>query len=197
MESSNATVFHIKQVAGDAQAAQVNSMRYQCTEISTGKHKKRQPFVKPKQSSHKNVVYENSQASIYNKKSFDPRNEQKNKDRILRCGDSIHVEGFQCSAKKYQCKGCHKFGHFTSLCYQKKQAPFKSRRPKAHQLQAGTVYVQERDICSHSEGYSFSDDSFCLQIKVQCTQASLKKIPKPIHLITNLVYRLKLHHTRN
>ena len=100
-------------------------------------------------------------------------------------------------AKKFQCKACHKFGHFTSLCYQKKQASFKSRRPKVHQLQSGTVYMQERVICGHSEGYSSSNDSLCLQIKVQCTQASLKKIPTTTHLITNLAYRLKPNHTRN
>ena len=83
------------------------------------------------------------------------------------------------------------------FCYQKKQALFKSRRPTAHQLQAGTVYVQERAIFSHTEDYSSSDDSFCLQIKVQHTQASLKKIPTPSHLRTNLAYRLKPHHTRD
>ena len=77
------------------------------------------------------------------------------------------------------------------------QAPFKSRRPKTHQLQAGTVYAQEKAICSHSEGYSSSDDSFCLQIHVQHTQASSKKISTPTHLITNLAYRLQPHHTRN
>ena len=107
------------------------------------------------------------------------------------------MEGFQCHTKKFQCTACHKFGHFTSLCYQNKQAPFKSRRPKVHHLQAGRVYVQERAICGHSEDYSSSDDSFCLQIKVQCTRVSLKKIPTPTHLITNLAYRLKPHHTRN
>ena len=32
---------------------------------------------------------------------------------------------------------------------------------------------------------------------MQCTQASLKKIPIPTHLITNPAYRLKPHHTRN
>ena len=58
-------------------------------------------------------------------------NLHKNRNRC-----STHVEGFQCSVKKFQYKACHKFGHFTSHCYQKKQAPFKSRRPKAHQLQA-------------------------------------------------------------
>ena len=80
---------------------------------------------------------------------------------------------------------------FTNLCYQKKPEPFKSRRPKAHQLQAGTVYVQEKAICGCSEDYSPIDDSFYLQIQVQCTQASSKKIPTPTHLITNLAYRLR------
>ena len=38
---------------------------------------------------------------------------------------------------------------------------------------------------------------FCLQVKVKCTQANLQRIPRPTHLITNLAYRLKPHHTRN
>ena len=45
--------------------------------------------------------------------------------------------------QKFWCKACHQFGPFTSLCYQKKQAPFKSRKPKAHQLQAGQ-YMQKK-----------------------------------------------------
>ena len=32
---------------------------------------------------------------------------------------------------------------------------------------------------------------------MQCTQANLQKIPRAAHLITNLPYRLKSHHTRN
>ena len=141
MESSKATEHHIKQVAGDPQAVQINLMRHLCTEIPAGKNKKNNSFVKPKQSSHKHAVEENPQTSSYNKKSFDPRNAHKNKDKCSKCGDSIHVEGFHCPAKKFQCKACHRFGHFTSLCYQKKQAPFKPRRPKTHQLQAGTVFA--------------------------------------------------------
>ena len=174
LESSKATACHISQIACDLKAAQINLMRHQHTEISSEKHKKRKPFVKPKQPSHKNVVQENPQVLSYNKKSFDPRNMHKNKDRCSKCGDSNHVEGFQCPVKKFQCKACYKFGRFTSLFYQKKQASLKSTRPKAHQLQAGMVYVQEKTICGHSKEYSSSDVSFCLQIKVQHTQASLK-----------------------
>ena len=66
-----------------------------------------------------------------------------------------------------------------------------------HQLQAGAVYTEESAICSQPEDYSSSEDSFCLQVKVQCTQANLHKIARPTHFITNLAYHLKSHHTRN
>ena len=154
MESSKATVCYIKQVAGDPQAVQINLLMHQCTEISPGKHKKRKSFVKPKHVSHKNAAQENPQTSSYSKKSFDPRNTNKNKDRCSKCGDSTLVEGFQCPPKKFQCKAYHKFCHFTSLCYKKKQVHFKSRRPKIHQLQAETVYAQEKAIHGHSDGSS-------------------------------------------
>ena len=81
MESSKTIACHIKQVAGDPHTVQINLMRHQCTEISTGNHRKRKSFVKSKQASHKNVFHENSQASNYSKKSSHPRNVHKNKDR--------------------------------------------------------------------------------------------------------------------
>ena len=137
-------------------------------------------MLNPRRSGHKHK--KNSQTSSYNKKNFNQINALKNKDRCLKYRDSTHVEGFQCPAKKFQCKVCHKCGHFTILYYQKKQASFKPRRPKAHQLQAGTVYVQENAICGHSKDYSSSDDSFCLQIQVQCTQTNPKNFPTPTHL---------------
>ena len=40
LESSKATACHIKQVAGDPQAAQINLLRHQCTELPAGKYKK-------------------------------------------------------------------------------------------------------------------------------------------------------------
>ena len=55
--------------------------------------------------------------------------------------------------------------------------------------------MHENAICRQSEESS-SDDSFCLQLKVEYTQTSLK-IPTPSHLIANLAYRLKPHHARN
>ena len=75
------------------------------------------------------------------------------------------------------------------------QASFKPRKPKAHMLQAGTVYACDKSICSHSEDCSSSNESFCLQVKIQQSEAEGKKIPS--HLITNLAYKLKPHWTGN
>ena len=44
MESSEATARHIKQVTGDPQAAQINLMHHQCTELSNGNYKKEKIF---------------------------------------------------------------------------------------------------------------------------------------------------------
>ena len=101
------------------------------------------------------------------------------------------------SSEEFQCKSCHKYENFTGLCYQKKQVSFKHRKPKAHMFQAGTVYACDKSICGHPEDCSSSDDSFCLQVKIQESQAEGKKIPTPSHLITNLANKLRPHQTRN
>ena len=64
-------------------------------------------------------------------------------------------------------------------------------------LQVRVVYACDKSICSHSEDCSSSDESFSLQVKLQQSQAECKQIPTPSHLITNLPYKLKPHHTRN
>ena len=194
MESSKATARHIKKVASNPQGAQISVMRHQCTDLPSSKHKKRKSFVKPRPPSHKNN--ESDSQSNY-KKSFDAKNVYKNKERCQKCGDSNHIEGFWCPAKKFQCKSCHKYGHFTSLCYQKKQTSFKYRKPKAHMLQVGAVYACDKYICSHPEDCSSRNDFFCLQENIQQSQAECKKIATPSHLITNLAYKLKPHQTRN
>ena len=196
LDSSKATARHIRQVAGDPQASQINLMHRRYTELLTDKNKNRKQGVKPKQSHHKNV--EHPAPSQY-KRSFHPKLLHKYKDRCSECGDSSHLEGFQCPAKRFQCKTCHKFGHFTSLCYQKnqqKQAPYKSRKPKAYQLKAGDLYVQDQSNSRQLEDSS-SIDSFCLQLGIQCTQAGVKQIPTSALLMANLVYHLNSHHHRN
>ena len=90
-------------------------------------------------------------------------------------------------SQKYQC-------HFTGLCFQKaqhKQSNYKHRKPTAHQLKAGTIYVHDSN-----EEVNSSDNSFCLQLKIQHMQAHPKKTQKPVCLVTNLTYRLKQHENR-
>ena len=167
-------------------------MRHQCTELSNGKYKKQKPQAKPRPMQNKNG--EQKPPNHY-KKSLDPKCAHKQKDRCSKCGDSTHLEGFQCPAKRYQCKSCHKFGYFTRFCFmkgQQKQAYHKPCKPKAHQLTASTI--QAYDSQSESES---SDNSFCLQLQIKCVQTQSKIDKKPVCLITNLPYRLKQHENRN
>ena len=81
-------------------------------------------------------------------------------------------------------------------CRKSKLVPYQED-PKVHQLKTGAVYVIESAINSQSDEDSSSKDSFYLQVKIKHKKADRQKIPRPINLITNLVYRLKLDHTRN
>ena len=58
------------------------------------------------------------------------------------------------------------------------------------------MYTHNHVISGQSED-SGSDDSFCLQLRIQCTQSDVKHIPTPAYLIANLAYHLKTHHHRN
>ena len=78
VESSKVTTRHIKQVASDPQAAQINLMRHQCTDLPASKYKKRKSFVKPRPPSHKNDTSDRQHSY---KKSFDTKNVYRNKGR--------------------------------------------------------------------------------------------------------------------
>ena len=58
------------------------------------------------------------------------------------------------------------------------------------------MYAQDSANHCYSKE-SNCDDSFCLQLQAQSNKPEDKQIPQPVHLITNLAYHLKLHHTRN
>ena len=167
------------------QVVQVNLIRHQRTDLPPSKAKWEQHSHKSRSKSHKRYSSEHKNQRPPFKK-YDPSQAHKRRDRCSKCGDSKHVEGFMCPPRKFQCKTCNKCGHFSSLCY-KKQSYFKSRNPKAHQLQVGVVYAQEDSICCQLSDLTSCDQSFCLQVKIQCTQANTK-FPTPHHLITNLAY---------
>ena len=196
LESSKATTCHVKQVAGDPQAAQINLLRHQHTELPASKYKKKRPLWKPKQTNYKHQGGDSHKPQAQQKK-FDTKGAHNDQNRCSKCGDTVHLEGFQCPAEKYQCKACHKFSYFTSMCFQKKHAYSKPRRPKVHQLQAGTMHTCKSASYDHSDNDGTADDSFCLQVKIKCNQTKEQRVPRPTHLITNLTYRLQPHHCRN
>ena len=69
MESSKATACHIKQVAGDPEATQINLLRHQCTELPAGKYNnKKKSSVKSKQSNHKQHGSKSYQVQSQHKK---------------------------------------------------------------------------------------------------------------------------------
>ena len=70
----------------------------------------------------------------------------------------------------------------------------KYRWPKAHQIQANKIYDSPD---SYPSDVSSSEDSFCLQVKIKQQRDGTQKVPRLTHLITNIAYQLKQHHTRN
>ena len=114
---------------------------------------------------------------------------------MSKCGDSKHIERFQCSAGKYQCRNCHRFGHFSSPCYKTQESyKKKPRSPKAYQLTCDRLSTPESSISGHSSDTSFSEEEpFCLQMKV-LGEKDNASAPVTKHLVTNLEF--KLNHTR-
>ena len=169
LERSKVMAIHIKQVSGEPQAAQINLLWHQRTELPQHRYKKKKSHAKPRQSNSKLPCRNDLQHGQKIKGNhFLPSSNKLppsgNHNWCSKCGNTTHQEGFTCPAKKYQCKVCHKFRHFTSQCFQKKQYHHqKYREPKAHQIQ-----VDESHYYSHnySSDASLSEDSFCLQIKI-------------------------------
>ena len=90
------------------------------------------------------------------------------------------------SSKEISVQALPKYGCFTTLCHQKKQASFKPRKPKAHRSQAGAVYACNKSICGHSEDFCLAVSHSVCKERYSKSQAECKKIPTPSHLITNL-----------
>ena len=203
-ESSKTMARHIKQVSGEPQATQINLLHHQRTELPQQRYKKKSSHTKPRLpngngkparndhycSQPQYTIKGNHKLSMSNQMS--PSN---NSNRCSKCGDMAHRDGFTCPGKKYQCKACHKFGHFTSQCFQRKQNPkHRYRQPKAHQIQVDESYDH---LENYSSDLSLSEDSFCLQVRVRKQTKGTQKFPDTTHLIANIAYRLKQHHTRN
>ena len=201
-ESSKATAIHIKQVSGEPQATQINLLHHQRTKLPLHKYTKKRFHAKPRLGNGKPARNDQYHSQPHHKNKGDHKPPMSNwmppsnnSNRCLKCSDTAHHDGFTCPAKKYQCKACHKFGHFTSQCFQRKEhSQHKVRQPKAHQIHGNNLYD---DPESYPLDISSSEDSFCLQVRIRKQNNQKQQIPKLTHLITNIAYQLKQHHTRN
>ena len=162
-ESSKATARHIKQVSGEPQATQINLPCHQRTELPQHRYKKKRSHAKSRLGNGKPARNDQHHGQPHYKNKGDhklPMSNQmppsNNYNRYSKCHDTAHHDGFTCPAKKYQCKACHKFGHFTSQCFQRKQhSQHKVRQPKAQQIHVNNLYD---DPESYPSDISSSED---------------------------------------
>ena len=96
-ESSKATAKHIRQVAGDLPVAQIQLMQHQCTQLPTGNYSRR------KQNSTSSQKPQNCKTPEVPtlQKPLDIQRLDAHSDKCNRCGDTLHVKGFQCPARKF------------------------------------------------------------------------------------------------
>ena len=178
LEGSHATAKHIKQVTNEPHATQINLLRHQRTEFPPTKFQRKQ---------NKRLNKGNLQNKKFSEDQYRERKPQakerfyknaqehtNSENRCTKCGDSPHIEGFRCTASRYQCKYCHKYGHFSKLCFKMNGSDHKKniRRPKVHQLMVATAFA----ISDQSDAsYSSSEDSFCLQMQVKPTKKNPRR----------------------
>ena len=62
-------------------------------------------------------------------------------------------------------------------------------------MTSGRLSTQDNSICGPSSDNSSSDESFCLQMKLQAEQANAR-YPTPQHLFTNLEFKVKPHQNK-
>ena len=193
LESSKSTAKYIKQASNEPQAAQVHLLKHQCTELPPNKHQRNQRKSKPKPFKYR---YQQEEKEIdrppqEHEKCRPEQNKQA--ERCHKCGDTPHMEGFRCPASRHRCKHCSKIGHFSHLCFRKKQeGTYKKnpRNPMAHQLQIGRYFAQDSLDNQEDTDVSESEDSFCLQMQMKKSQADQESCDTQ-HLETNLHYKVK------
>ena len=188
LEGLQATAKHMKQVTNEPHATQRNLLRHQRTELPPTKFQRKQnKRFKQRQPPNKKYPEDQYRERKTQAKERFYKNSQEHtssENRCTKCGDSPHIEGFRCLASRFQCKYCHKYGHFSKLCFKKNGSEHKKniRRLKAHQLMVGTASA----ISDQSDAsYSSSEDSFCLQIQTKSAKDNTKK-NKPQHWLPTL-----------
>ena len=123
LESSQSTARHIKKMSSEPQTNQIHLLRHQRIDLPPSKFqrkqnkkfKQRQPPNQKCQEDHYRERRPQAKER-FNKNSQEHTSSEK---ICTKCGDSPHIEGFRCPTSRFQCKYCHKYGHFSKLCFKK------------------------------------------------------------------------------
>ena len=107
----------------EPQANQIHLLRHQKTDLPPSKFQREQN-KKFKQRQPPNKKYQEDQyrerrPQVKERFYKNSQEHTSSENRCTKCGDSPHIEGFRCPASRFQCKYCHKYGHFSKLCFKK------------------------------------------------------------------------------
>ena len=159
LESSKVTAKHIKQHTSNMQGAvQINALRHNCTSLLI---KKKKGSRKPNPSKSTKPQQPQQQRQSNQHQSYD-----RNQNQCTRCGDSPHAPGFNCLAKKYQCKQCTIIGHFTKMCFTKSAHPQPQYYHKVKPKQAYQITVPEQYTDQYKNTRRCDDDDFMISFQL-------------------------------
>ena len=163
LESSKATTKHIKQHTSYVQGAtQVNVLQNNCTSLPP---KKKKGSKKPNCSTGTKLQQPQQHKQVNQHQALPYA---KNPNQCTRCGDSPHAQGFNCPAKKYQCKHCAKIGHFTKMCFTKSAHPLPQQYHRGKPKQAHQIVVTEHYDKSYQNTCKCdNDDKFMIAFQLR------------------------------
>ena len=193
MESSKATTKHIRQVTGDLLVAHIQLIWHQHAQLPARNYPRRKQTstMRKKPQNHKSPEIPTP------RKPSDLQKPDAHSDKCTRCGDTLHVKGFQCPARKFQCKICHKFGHFTTVHYQKSQQPsssFKTKKTQGIATSSEGPYTPTMMLIEVDLTHQILKIPSVYRWRYTKTQISHPEVPKPVYLMANLSYHLQEHH---
>ena len=199
LESSKATAKHIKQHTSSVQGAtQVNVLQHNHTSLPP---RKKKGSKKPNPSTGTKLQQPQQHKQV---NQHQPLPYAKNPNQCTRCGDSPHAQGFNCLAKKYQCKHCTKIRHFTKMCFTKSahlqpQQYHRGKPKQAHQIVVHEHYdklYQNTHECDNNDEFMIAFQLHAQPHRSIHNQRVNKSYAQK-HLYANIPYRLKPYHKHN
>ena len=116
-------------MSSEPQASQIHLLRHQRTELPPTKFQRKQnKKYKSRQPPNKTFQEDKYRERMPQTKERFYKNPQEHtsfENRCSKCGDTPHIENLDALQGRFQCKHCHKYGHFSKLCYKKKESEYK------------------------------------------------------------------------